>query len=1010
MTSARVALAGVVAAALSAAAVEHPSASAPPRRQSVTSQLPATLLGSATPIERLLSQGDEHRYSLALVAGECVNVVIVQNDITVAVQTRAPDGGETAEYRGEVTGQGPIVVDLVADTPGLYTIAIKVARGVVRDGTYRIRLAGRHAATDSDRALQSSRVLRTSADHLEAQARYDDARVLYERALALAERVGGPDDPDVLAVVISLAENAAEARDNDRARALFERARGALVRLKGPEHPATAIVDSRLALIWQRAGQRAKADALLQPAMDVIEAKLGSENLDFVRALVTLGIIRDAGGDPARAEEINARALGIVERLGETDTLLYANLLNNQGNVAWERNDLARAEDLLSRSLAIGIQRTGSDSFYVSTTYQNLGIVARERKDYAAAEAYDLRAIAIRERLEGKDHPDVAQVLINLANVYRALGDTTRCLDTQFRALEIFQKSGGQYDRGTMLTLGNIARTYAGMGDARNAVAFERRAEDAVEVQLALNLAVGSEREKLAFARSVSERTERTISLHLNQAPSDADAGALAMLVLLQRKGRVLDAMSDTLSVVRHQAAESKDRTLLDQLDATTASLAGLVVTPPAKSPPEIRQAAIRDLESRKERLESELSTQSALFRAQRQPVSIDAVQAAMPDDAALLEFAVYRPFNPTAERNAEAYGPPHYAAYVLRRTGAAHGIDLGPAAQIDAAAAAFRRVLRDPSRTDLADRARAIDDLVTRPLRPLIGSATRLLISPDGDLNLVPFEAFIDEQGRYLIERYATSYLTSGRDLLRMQVKRVSRGRPVVISDPLFGEPSGPKAGAPPRPSDGAAFGSLYFAPLAGTAMEARTIKTLFPDAVVLAGPHATKAMLKQVDAPLMLHIASHGFFLDANLENPLLRSGLALAGANLTRDATHDGILTALEASSLDLWGTKLVTLSACDTGLGEVRNGEGVYGLRRAFVLAGAETLVMSLWPVSDRVTRETMTAYYTALRQGAGRGDALRLAKLAMLKQHGREHPFYWASFIQSGEWATLDGKR
>ena len=102
--------------------------------------------------------------------------------------------------------------------------------------------------------------------------------------------------------------------------------------------------------------------------------------------------------------------------------------------------------------------------------------------------------------------------------------------------------------------------------------------------------------------------------------------------------------------------------------------------------------------------------------------------------------------------------------------------------------------------------------------------------------------------------------------------------------------------------------------------------------------------------------------------------------------------------------------MTLSACDTGLGEVRNGEGVYGLRRAFVLAGAETLVMSLWPVSDRVTRETMTAYYTALRQGIGRGDALRLAKLAMLKLHGREHPFYWASFIQSGEWATLDGRR
>jgi CHAT domain-containing protein len=118
----------------------------------------------------------------------------------------------------------------------------------------------------------------------------------------------------------------------------------------------------------------------------------------------------------------------------------------------------------------------------------------------------------------------------------------------------------------------------------------------------------------------------------------------------------------------------------------------------------------------------------------------------------------------------------------------------------------------------------------------------------------------------------------------------------------------------------------------------------------------------------------------------------------------------LTALEASNLNLWGTRLVTLSACDTGVGEVRNGEGVYGLRRAFVIAGAETVLMSLWPISDSVTRDLMSSYYRGLKAGRGRGDALRQAKLAMLNRKGREHPFFWASFIQAGEWANLDGKR
>jgi CHAT domain-containing protein len=141
------------------------------------------------------------------------------------------------------------------------------------------------------------------------------------------------------------------------------------------------------------------------------------------------------------------------------------------------------------------------------------------------------------------------------------------------------------------------------------------------------------------------------------------------------------------------------------------------------------------------------------------------------------------------------------------------------------------------------------------------------------------------------------------------------------------------------------------------------------------------------------------------------MLRSGLALAGANV-RTATdgNEGILTALEASGLNLFGTKLVVLSACNTGVGEVRNGDGVYGLRRALVLAGSETQMMSLWPVSDKGTRALMIDYYTNLKTGMGRKAALRKVQLQMLADAKKRHPFYWASFILSGEWANLDGKR
>jgi CHAT domain-containing protein len=204
-----------------------------------------------------------------------------------------------------------------------------------------------------------------------------------------------------------------------------------------------------------------------------------------------------------------------------------------------------------------------------------------------------------------------------------------------------------------------------------------------------------------------------------------------------------------------------------------------------------------------------------------------------------------------------------------------------------------------------------------------------------------------------------------------------------------------------------------LYFAPLSGSALEGRAIKRLFPDASLLTGRRATKRTLERVAAPRILHIASHGFFMDDDAagrtggaigDNPMLRSGLAFAGANLPGPGS--GIMTGLEAASLNLWGTSLVTLSACDTGVGEVRNGEGVYGLRRAFMLAGSEALVMSLWPVTDAVARDTMVAYYARLRDGLGRGDALRAAKLAILKRPAFRHPYYWAGFIQSGDWTRL----
>ena len=309
------------------------------------------------------------------------------------------------------------------------------------------------------------------------------------------------------------------------------------------------------------------------------------------------------------------------------------------------------------------------------------------------------------------------------------------------------------------------------------------------------------------------------------------------------------------------------------------------------------------------------------------------------------------------------------------------------------------------------------------QPVRTLLPAARHLLISPDGQLNLIPFAALVDEQDRYLIERFTLTYLTSGRDLLRLQLPHAPRTAAIVVASPDFGEPArspqpsrrraapvGPRPASMIRgcssdrcrasPRKSARFGRCCPSTfLVGTRRRrprwkpARTARSAYCDARILPAPRRAGA------ASTLWR------------RGPTIRCSIG-PGARRRQSRTErhdDGVLTALEAASLDLWGTKLVVLSACDTGVGEVRNGDGVYGLRRALVLAGTETQMMSLWPVADRSTRDLMSGYYERLTKGSSAATRSGRRSSAAARRPAA-HPYHWASFIQSGEWASLDGTR
>jgi CHAT domain-containing protein/Flp pilus assembly protein TadD len=1047
-----------------------------------------TVLESGKPIERELSSTLEHSYQITMGEGQYAFIVVEQRGIDLVVQLFGTDGKLIADFDIEIRTQGEEKIEVVAETAGRYRLLVKAKYPRLPAGRYEIRLVEARNATEEDRLLHEARRLETASRQLWVAGKYDEALPLAEKALELQERRWGAEHPDLTYPLLNLAsihfrkgdyekaealylrglmiaekalgsEHPRVARllhylgifygtegDYARAESLHQRAISIQERALGPDHPLVASSLSELANLYRNKGDFVHAEPLLQRVLTAQEKVLGEEHSNFAGTLNNLASLNHEKGDYAKAEPLYQRAIAIWEK---TNHPYLAAGLNNLAELYRNMGDYERAEPLYRRSISIKEKAVGPNHPDVADSLGNVAFLYYARGDYAKAETLYLSALATLEKALGPNHPTVGWHLGYLANVYFATNGYAKAEPLYHRALAILETANGTNYYHLADILVDLAKMSAAEGKLAQAVAYQARANAIIEHNLALNLAIGSERQKLAYLARLPEQMNQAISLHVRFAVDDPTARELAATAVLQRKGRVQDALSNSLASLRSRFS-ADDRALLDQLNDITSQLARFVLNGPQGTSPTEHQKRIKTLGEQREKLESEINSRSAGFYQQSRPASLAATQSAIPDDAALIEFAVYRPFDPKAPDNQKAYGEPRYVAYVVRKQGAVLWKELGDAKAIDRAIDEFRKALRDPKRRDVQRLARAVDEKVMQPVRPLLGDATKLLISPDGALNLIPFEALVDHQNRYLVERFSCTYLTSGRDLLRLQVARASKSPPVVLANPMFGEPeliamakaNGPKSqrasfdrkrqGGSKRQSvtTGSDLSNVYFAPLGGTAQEAQSIKSLFAEASVLTGTQATESSLKQVSAPSIIHIATHGFFLtdspasssnssgestrainaSAKIENPLLRSGLALAGANLHKGTGDDGILTALEASGLNLWGTKLVTLSACDTGIGEVKNGEGVYGLRRAFVLAGTETLVMSLWPVSDYVTRELMTNYYRGLKQGQGRGEALRQVQLSMLKRKGREHPFYWASFIQSGEWANLDGKR
>ena len=847
--------------------------------------------------------------------------------------------------------------------------------------------------------------LNNLADLYRSMGRYDEAEPLYQRALAIYEVQLGPDHPGTAQILSNLALLYSSLGRYEAAEPLYQHALSIREAKLGPDHPDTAQGLNNLADLYYLLGRYVEAEPLYQRALSIHEGQLGPNHPLTALSLNNLAELYRSLGRYEDTEHLYRRALAINEAQLGSNHPSTTTSLNNLAALLYESlGRYGESEPLYQRALAIREAQLDPNHIDIAQSLNNLAELYRSQGRHEAAEPLYQRALGIHEGQLGPDHPLTATSLNNLALLYESLSRYEEAEPLYQRALAINEAQLGSNHIDTASSLNNLALLYWTQGQLENTFNYLQRGLAVEETVLSRNLVVGSDANKRDYLATVSGATDWTISLHLNELSTSNEAARLALTSLLQRKGRILDLFTN----LRAQLADDPAAlTLLDELNAASAQLATLYNTPPAALSQAEYQAQIQALLARVDDLEDQLSRRSTDFAAVTTSPTLTAIQTALPPQTALVEFVRYQPFDPTASAQ-ERYGEDRYAAYILQPDGTIQGIDLGPATTINAAVSALSISLASANTPigQVKSQAQTLETLVMAPVRQTLGGTTTLFLSPDSALNLIPFEALMDQSGSYLVETYQFRYLTSGRDLMRLDQVKTSRNPALLVGNPTYGRPGELVAQADTRAID---FENRLFPALLGTQSEVDLIASKLSGAQVYTQTNATEALIKQQAQPNILHIATHGFFepVEETL-NPLLQSGLILAGAAAGGQSgpDQDGILTALEVTGMNLSGTQLVVLSACETGLGELAAGEGIYGLRRAFVLAGSQTQVISLWKVSDTATQELMVDYYDRLLAGSGRDAALRDAQLAFIESEEYSHPYYWAAFVGAGDWRPL----
>ena len=897
--------------------------------------------------------------------------------------------------------------------------------------------------------------------------RYQESFELISAAVASLERSLGPDHPVVAHCLYGL-HHLQEIR-GDPVAAEESLWRSIAIYENYPEIGLSALTYGALGHLRHLQGDLVSARQLYEKALGIAERTFGPACLEAASILADLGQLETELGELEDARRHLEQGLEITVRLYGAEGEHAASHYIALSKLFLATGDFHRAEELARRACEINRCITEPGTPKANVAARALGNALRELGEYEEAREVLSRVFLVRRPDLDVPNHEVAENLIALADLIVEMGAAIQAIPVYEEAVGILERLHGRENPRAASTRLKIADGWIQAGQWTEAFDQAIRAEEISREHSRIMLTGLSERVALRYAANRPSGLDRVLSLLIDRPESGARQQGVDALI--RSRALVLDEIADRRRKLSTSAAMGTAR-LLDDLTRSRKRLAYLTVQGPgAPDAVDSFQLALVNARRERDRAERALAEADRRFRLREQGKGVGLVEvtAALPAASGLIGFGRFRhdPI-PETDREREPAGEtiPAYLAYVIRAgSDDIELVNLGKASEIDEEVEGLRSEVGREADVTLGSAASREQDYrrvaerlrqrLWEPIEPFLEGLERVFVVPDGSLHLVNLAALPVGEDAYLAEvGPLLHYLSAERDLVGEPSTTPEGMGLLAIGNPDFDETgylfeareaeSGAETGASDSKmeedsnfrglrSTCESFEAMRFAPLPASETEVQEVAAIWrslepsPPVTTLLGGEALEASFKRLaSGRQVLHLSTHGFYLGDDcpaydftnrlgtavaLESPLLRSGLAFAGANqrqATLPSEEDGILTAEEVAAVDLLGVDWAVLSACESGLGDVQTGEGVLGLRRAFAAAGARTLIMSLWPVDDDVTRDWMSRLYRhRFVDGFSTIEAVSRANLDLLaarREAGEStHPFYWAGFVAAGDW-------